>query len=202
LVGEKAGKKVQTGLSLYQPAEDKEQVVIYSPDWKSDPYEYITGASGTEWLKLQHKPVKDTVLGGLEIFVKDKIYPKGSGTGLSTMTANAAGADQYKNLVITAVASADMPVKVIFITADAVAYSTTVMVGKAQKQISIPLNSLQKDVAVLLPRPYPGFQAMTFSAPHTNPFQINQVEKIQLLLKGDAKQEFSIEIGNVRLDNQ
>jgi hypothetical protein len=199
LVGEKAGKKVQTGLSLYQPAEDKDQVVIYSPEWKSDPYEYITDASGTEWLKLQHKPVQDTVLGGLEIFVKDKIYPMVSGKRLSAATVSA---DHYKNLVITAVGSAEMPVKVIFITADAVAYSTTVVIGKEQKEISIPLNSLQKDVAVLLPRPYPGFQAMTFSAPHTNTFQINQVEKIQLLLKGDAKKEFSIEIGNIRLDNK
>ena len=197
LLDEESKGKVLSGLSLYQPAYDKDNVVVYSPDWKSDPYEYITDASGTEWLKLQHKPVKDPVLGGLEVFVKHKIYPKQTGIQLHTNAA-----DQYKSMVINVSASVEMPVKVICFTADAVAYSTTVMVGKEKKEISIPLNSLKKDVAVLLPRPYPGFQAMTFSAAQTAAFQINQVEKIQLLLKGDAKKEFSIEIGNIRLDNK
>jgi len=186
-----------TDLLLYNPVKDKDGVVIYSPEWKSDPYEYVTDASGMTWLKLQHKPVKDLLLGGFEVFVKNKI----NGNQIAETTAGK-DADQFKNIVISAAASVEMQVKIILINADAVAYSSIVKIGKEKKEISIPLSSFQKDASVLLPRPYPGFQALQFTGMQPGSFQLKQVEKMQVLLNGDAKNEFSVEIGNIRLANK
>jgi len=181
-----------SGRLIYHPAKDKDRVVVYSPDWKSDPYEYITDALGMVWLKLAHKPVKESLLGGFEVYVKDQI--NGISIGKDT--------DQYKNIVINAVASVEMPVKIILINADAVAFSTMVTIGTEKKEISIPLSGFQKDVPILLPRPYPGFQALQFISQQPGSFDLKNVEKMQVLLSGDAKTECSLEIGNIRLDNK
>lgn len=221
LVEPKSIAVIPPGLELYSPLKDKNRVVVYSPDWKSDPYEYVTDGSGMTLLKLQHKPVKDLVLGGFEVFVKDKINGKPSGktaasrkgvvTGKTAVArknavagksaAGRQGVAPYKNIVINAAASVEMPVKIILINADAVAYSSIATIGKEKKDISIPLSSFRKDASVLLPRPYPGFQALQFTSTQTATFQLKQVEKLQVLLQGDAKNEFSIEIGNIRLAN-
>jgi len=184
------------GMVLYQPAKDKDRVVIYSPEWKSDPYEYSSDAAGNTWLKLLHKPVEKPVLGGLEVFVKDKINIRAGAGNL----AKAIG--KMKSVVLTASASTAVPVKLILIDGNGQAFSTTVTLGAAKTAIRIPLTSFRKDAYVLLPRPYPGFQSMDFTVSQPGRLAIEGVEKIQVLLQGDAKNEFSVEIGNIVLDNK
>lgn len=176
---------------LYDPAKDREMVIVYSPDWKSDPYEYITSQTGKTLFKMQHKPSKKTVLGGLEVFIKNKIRQ----IPLKEI-------DQLKNIMISITASMETPVKITLVNADGAAYSKVVIAGKGSGEISIPINSFKRDTAILLPRPYPGFQELNFSAEQPTDLQLKHIEKIQLLLNGDATKEFSVEIGSIHLENK
>jgi hypothetical protein len=172
---------VSTSDIIYQPATDRNKITIYSPDWKGDSYEYINGSNGQLLLKLKHKPSASNTLGGLELYIKDKIT-----------------AEPYKSISVNAEADKPMPAKLILINADANAYSADLIIQNGR--IDIPLNTLKPDAFVLLPRPYPGFQSLIFSSGTKQIFRLNAIEKIQLLLKGDAKQEVSVTIGNIGLN--
>lgn len=202
LAGQSGIKFQQARLEIYNADADRDQVVIYSPEWKTDPYAYLKKQDGNTLLQLQHKPVTNGVLGGLEVFVKDKIklaYTAGSTAGSTDQFKHT---EPFNNLILTAGASVKTPVKIVLFTADGAAFSAVTAIGTAFAELQIPFSSFTKDTAVLLPRPYPGFQALTFSASGATKLQFKEVEKIQMLIKGDAAKEFSVEIGNIRLENK
>jgi hypothetical protein len=86
----------------------------------------------------------------------------------------------FNKLVIRARATGNAPgkAKLTFIDANAAAASTTVTISESFSNIEVPLNNLQPDSALLLPRPYPGFQPLWFKA--AADFKLQEVEKIQL----------------------
>jgi len=185
-------------LFLFNPAVDRELAIVYSPDWKTDPYEYVTAANGEPLLKMDHKAGEKSILGGLEVFVKKSM------NSLAKVTTGNSGRtikNSFKSISIRAVASVDLPVKIILINGDAVAYSCMVNVGKEMKAISVPLSSFKRDDYILLPRPYPGFQSMVFSNVQSQELRVEEIEKVQILLKGDTNTTFSIQIGKICLED-
>jgi hypothetical protein len=83
---------------------------------------------------------------------------------------------------------------------DANAYSALVKIDKQLKEIRVPLSSLKKDEMVLLPRPYPGFQAFSFRSPGNAAFRLDKIEKLQVTIPGQFQHKFSVQLGEVRLE--
>lgn len=175
-----------SSLKLYEPSTGRETATIYSPEWRSDTYQYVTGLQGELLLKLQHQ--FGNKAGGMEAFIKPAI------------TARQPELAGFKSLVIKAGADTAMSVKVTLVDEDANAYSTTLALGEQVKEITIPLNSFIKDEMILLPRPYPGFQPFTFKTNNSAPLQLAKVEKVQVSIPGVSHNKFSVQIGEIRLE--
>jgi hypothetical protein len=173
-------------LLLYQPAANRQTATIYSPEWKSDTYDYITGQQGQLLLNLQHQ--FGTKAGGMEAFIKP------------VLLANKAQLDGFNSIVVTAGADTAMTIKIILVDRDANAYSALINVDKQLKEIRIPIASLKKDEMVLLPRPYPGFQPFSFKSPGNAALTIEKVEKLQVVIPGQFQHKFSVQLGEVRLE--
>lgn len=173
-------------LQLYEPAANRETATIYSPEWRSDTYDYITGAEGKLLLNLQH--LFGEKAGGVEAFVKP------------VLALRKAELEKFKTIVVSAGADTVIDIKITFVDEDANAYSATVKIDKQFKEARIPLSSLKKDEFVLLPRPYPGFQAFTFKSPGDAGFKLDKVEKFQASIPGQFQHKFSVQLGEVRLE--
>jgi hypothetical protein len=172
-------------VQLYEPNADRETATIYSPEWKSETYEYITGLQDKVLLNIKHQFGKNA--GGLEVFVKQKLM------------ALKGVPDASRSIIINAAADTIMQLKVTLIDEDANAYSTIIKVDKQLKELKIPLSSFKKDEMILLPRPYPGFQAFTFKSPDNTSLRLNKVEKLQVAIPGQFQHKFSVQIGEIRL---
>ena len=84
------------------------------------------------------------------------------------------------------------------------AFAASVQAGPHWQEISIPIYQLQKAEALLLPRPYPGFQSLQFNSSETAPvFRWKDMEQLQLqilpLHPSQTNRDISIEIAWVRL---
>ncbi|MEO7211481.1 membrane or secreted protein [Mucilaginibacter sp.] len=174
------------GLQLYEPTANRETATIYSPEWKSDTYDYITGQQGKKVLDLKH--LSGAKAGGMEVFVKPALM------------AHKSYLQGYRSIIITAGADTVMDLKVTLVDEDANAYSAIVKIDKQLKEIRVPLSSLKKDEMVLLPRPYPGFQAFSFRSPGDAGLQIHKIEKLQVTIPGLFQHKFSVQLGEVRLE--
>jgi len=95
--------------------------------------------------------------------------------------------------------------RVALINQDAAAYATLVEVSADFKTIEIPLNSLQPDSSLLLPRPYPGFMPLWFKAGSFTGFKLPETDKLEITFNGDLNVErlgnaVGIEIESVWLE--
>jgi hypothetical protein len=70
--------------------------------------------------------------------------------------------------------------RIALVTADAHAFATAFSLKETYSDIEVPLSSLSADKALLLPRPYPGFMPLWFKAATDKPFDIRQLDKIEL----------------------
>jgi hypothetical protein len=174
-------------IMLYQAGEDSEDLVMYSPDWKTDPYQLVKETDGQQVLQLTHRPSLKPLLGGLEIFVKDK---------LQRSSAQAPGS--FKLLKISASATVNTAVKIVLFDADGGAYTVSAVITENDGELLVPLAAFKKGAAALLPRPYPGFQPLNFSAA-AGKLDLIKVEKLQILLNSNADKEFDIKIGKITL---
>lgn len=172
-------------VKLYSAARDKNNVIVYSPEWKTDSYEYVTNADGNLAISLNHKP-SNNELGGLELFVKDEIL------------THAANLGQYG--FISVKAAGNTPAKLVLIDADANAWSATINI--ANGTVKVPLSAFKPDSMVLLPRPYPGFQSLRFKSAAVSNFSLLNVERVQLLLAGDNAKAFNTIIEGISLETK
>jgi hypothetical protein len=107
----------------------------------------------------------------------------------------------FTKLVVKAKSSQDLSFTVSLINTDAQSFSTIVQAGAEFTEIMIPLNKLQLDSMLLLPRPYPGFQPLWFHASSTKPFDIKNIEKLEIRFnrEGLSTGNVSLEIASVWL---
>ncbi|MCD8741894.1 membrane or secreted protein [Mucilaginibacter roseus] len=172
-------------VQLYNAARDRDNVIVYSPEWKTDSYEYVTNTDGNLAISLNHKPSKNE-LGGLELFVKDEILTHAANLGqYSFITVNAAG---------------NTPAKLVLIDADANAWSAVINISDGI--VKVPLSAFKSDSLVLLPRPYPGFQTLKFKSGATANFSLKNMERVQLLLTGDNTKPFNVTIEGISLETK
>ncbi|MBE9583307.1 cellulase family glycosylhydrolase [Mucilaginibacter sp. JRF] len=172
-------------VKLYNAERDVDNVIVYSPEWKTDSYEYVTNKDGNLAISLNHKP-SNNELGGLELFVKDEIL------------TNAANLGQFS--FITVKAEGNMSAKIVLIDAEANAWSAAINIGNGI--VKVPLSAFKPDSLVLLPRPYPGFQSLRFKSAAISDFSLLNVEQIQLLLTGDNAKAYNTIIEGISLETK
>jgi hypothetical protein len=75
-------------------------------------------------------------------------------------------------------------IKVTLTDADGYSYSAPVPVDTVLRDLYVRLDSFVPDSALLLPRPYPGFQAMWFKGSgQTPPLRVADIQKVQVIIE-------------------
>jgi hypothetical protein len=175
-------------LLLYNAMADRQRTNVYNNDWKNNKVALVPGAEPRQ-LALQTTLGGSNQLMAWQYYFGDKI--PGRKENLSSFT----------KLVVKAKSSGDLSFTVSLINTDAQSFSTIVKAGAEFKEIMIPLNKLQLDSMLLLPRPYPGFQPLWFHASSTKPFDIKNIEKLEIRFnrEGLSTGNVSLEIASVWL---
>ncbi|MCC8410668.1 membrane or secreted protein [Mucilaginibacter sp. UR6-1] len=172
-------------IQLYNATRDRENVIVYSPEWKTDSYEYVTNEDGNLAIDISHKP-SGNGLGGLELFVKDNI------------SAYAVNINNYQYINVKA--TGNVAAKLVLIDADANSWSATINLPGGI--VKVPLSAFRPDSMVLLPRPYPGFQALAFKQSTGSSLSLPDIERVQLLLIGDNAKPANLIIEGISLETK
>ena len=184
-----------SSLSLFDPTTDRNQTIIYSTDFKNNTVDYTTGERANQLSlkatvgKSNQKP--DFPL-GVQFYFRDKI--KGRLSELPTFT----------KLVVRATGADSLRLKISLVGSSGAAYSTNLTLYGRAARIEIPVSNLVNDDALLLPRPYPNFQALAFQAPSV-PFDISAIEKIEIqvgqaIKRGGAEKSANLLLESIRLE--
>jgi hypothetical protein len=178
-------KIVSQKLSLYRPGKDMELLNVYSPSWNTDPYVLKKDSLGVSLLNLKHKPNSAAAMGGIQVFVKDKMFKQAT--------------DGFDEISISSRVNRDLPITITLIDEDANAFSAEVILLKNIAEQRISLADFKASDFVLLPRPYPSFQPLRFQSQKQGLLKLNRLERIQLMLKGAASNLYAVDIYDISL---
>jgi hypothetical protein len=173
----------ESPLELFNATMDRNGIVLYNPDWRNNTVEYISTDIPRQ-LALKTAVNKPGTM-GWQYFFAEKI--SGRRNELSKFT----------KLVVRARSPQDAKVKLSVITTDADAFSTSIQLSNQWQDIEIPLNYLQPDSFLLLPRPYPGFLPLHFKSSGARPLDITNAEKLELSFGDGAP--ITVEVASVWL---
>ncbi|WP_345165748.1 cellulase family glycosylhydrolase [Nibribacter koreensis] len=158
-------------LELFNATHDR-QLFVFPNLWKSDERQLLSSQQpGQLILRLTAKelPLEEQTM-GLQHYIGDKLQGR-----VSELAS-------FKKLVIRlkSTTGTAIPIKVNLISHQATGFSAQVSAGTAFQDIEIPLQTLQPDAFMLLPRPYPGFHPFWFTGKSSQAFNLKDVEKLQL----------------------
>ena len=173
---------------LFDGTDHNQNVVVYAPDWDTDPYQFVK-EHGRYVLSLKHKPSGKGQRGGMQVNVSHLL--KAYGTKLPT----------FKDIAIRLKGLKPSAAKLILVDEDANAASASIVVGTSRNELQLSLKTLKPDHFMLLPRPYPGFQARYFDNKSRSGFDIRKLDKVQILLEGDDL-ENEVQIESIKLINK
>jgi hypothetical protein len=175
---------------LFDPAKDRNNLMIYNPDWRNNSLEYITTNTPGELILKATNQSSDKKGMGFQYYFKDKIAGR-------TEDLNA-----FNKLIIKGRSSSGtVPVTISLITEDAEAFSTTISLTDSFNEFEIPLSTLKKGSFLLLPRPYPHFLPLYFNSVSKQPFNLGDTKRIEIRFaenKTDGE-NLVIEIGQIYL---
>ncbi|MEO6038948.1 MAG: membrane or secreted protein, partial [Saprospiraceae bacterium] len=186
----------QSDLELYNAGADRGTVNLFTPrGWRPKAVEYLTTEhSGQLALQMSIEQLPERQVMGLQYFCGQKMAERKSELGA------------FQKLVLQARTdnAAPVQVRVSLITTTGVAWFATVQVNGGWQPIEIDLSSLQPGAEVLLPRPYPGFQPLWFLPDQPDDFDLQQVEKVEIMIGPDYRpdmfnQAYNLEIESLRL---
>jgi hypothetical protein len=181
-----------TPLQLFNALTDRTALSLYNPDWRNYTISYVAGDKPGQ-LNMKTTVAKPGAgqQTGWQLYVADKLRARQTELSL------------FNKIVIRANTTSSEPVimKVSLISSAGAAFSATIKPGNEMKDIEIPLSSLVVDSSLLLPRPYPGFLPLKFKAAASQPFNIGDVDKIEVMFMHDANlsKAYSTEIESVFL---
>lgn len=186
----------ETGrLEILNPTVDRPDV--YTGFRRGFQSVYIPGEQpGRLNLKLSATELAGDHTMGLQQFIGHKLNGRSSELGSS-----------LNKLVIRAKTNEKEPVKAMIklINKEGVAFSSFITLSNVFTDIEIPTDQLNIHTALLLPRPYPGFQSLNFKPSSNNvAFAWSDIEKLEItigseLTEVDFKKPYSIEIESVWL---
>ncbi|OKL40342.1 cellulase family glycosylhydrolase [Pontibacter flavimaris] len=165
-------------LALFNPSRDQD-LFIYPNLWRENERQFITSQQpGQLILRLtSEEPPQEGVM-GIQLFVQDKL--KGRESEL-------AGFDKLVLRARSATGEA-VQAKITLITSGAAAFSASVKLSATRQDFEIPINSLKPASFILLPRPYPGFHPFWFTPSAAAPFNLSDVEKLEVTISGNGSQ--------------
>lgn len=132
---------------------------------------------------------------GLQLYVGDKLKYR-----LPEISA-------YRKVVVRARLQSGQSgkLRLALTNADASTYATSVELADQFKNIEIPLSAFKPDSSLLLPRPYPGFQSLSFKASSFGGLDISKLDKLEItagngLGADQYNKPFGIEVESVTLE--
>lgn len=184
-------------LELYDPANDR--TVYMLPNFRRGfQTSYAAGSNtGNMVLKLAITEMQNDEVMGFQTFIGSKLKPRNSEAG------------SFDKIVVRARTNNTQPVnlKITLVNKNGFAFGAVISITDNFKDIELPLANLKPDSAVLLPRPYPGFQPLYFKSSAANElFNLNDIEKMQLTISPSFQpannKTYSFEIESVKLDKR
>jgi len=181
-------------LTLFSATDDAARVVPWIPDWRSFTITYPATGEGRQ-LALQATMLApgSSSLMGFQVFVGDRVHGFGE------------AASQIRTLALRARSPQGRALRIALIDRNGAAWSTIVAPGAESRTVSVPLTAFRPDSALLLPRPYPGFQPLWFRARGETTLQPAAIDKLEITFGQDlpAGSETSQQVGIewVRFDN-
>jgi hypothetical protein len=164
-------------IELFNPFADRTPW-IYPSFRRNFQASYTTGElPGQLILRLNTGALNGDHIIAMQQFIGDKL----KGKGLEE------GADVH--LFVRARTAENRPVKakVTLTNADAVSWSSFIMLTDQFTDIEVPLTGLAEDAALIMPRPYPGFLPLQFKAAGSGRnFKLSEIEKIEISVGSDA----------------
>jgi hypothetical protein len=184
-------------LQLFNPTVDR-SAQIYPGFRRGFQSSYVTGAMPGQLLfRLSATELSGDHTIGFRYYFGDKLQGR-----ISEINS-------FDQLIVRARTDETRPVKAkITVTdKDAFSFSTFITLSNSLQDIVVPLNNLIPDSALLLPRPYPGFLPLWFKASGTSPFNLANIEKIQITIgtelnEAELKKSYSLEIESIWLEKK
>ncbi len=164
-------------ISLFNATTDQDKTNTYVPEAaKQAKIQWVGGSvSGQLTLRMSTLTVQQNQVLGMQLYVGDKINNRISDLpGVAKIV-----------IKVRATAATTAKFRVALINQDAAAYATSAEVSTDFKMIEIPLNSLQPDSCLLLPRPYPGFMPLWFKAGSFTGLKLPDIDKLEITFNSD-----------------
>jgi len=183
-----------SSLELYRPANDRTVYVL--PNFRRGfQSSYVSGTNtGNIVFKLSITEMQNNEVMGLQTFIGDKIKSRISES------------NSFDKIILRAktAASQTVNVKITLVNKNGSAFASTISITDNFQDIELSLANLKSDSALLMPRPYPGFQPLYFKSSAVNEtFNLADVEKIEITtspsLHSSNNKTYSFEIESVRL---
>ncbi|MBJ6108044.1 cellulase family glycosylhydrolase [Hymenobacter sp. BT523] len=169
-----------TPLPLFAASRDQEQIEargVANNAWT----DYVTTPAGTLALRLVQgppragQPAATGPVASLRAFFGDK---------LAGRQADLAG---FTEVVVRARSSQPgARAKVTLTTRDAVTYSAPLPLGTELQDVRLPLSAFRPDALLLMPRPYPGFNALQYQPASAPAFRLSEAEVLQVVWESGA----------------
>ncbi|MFI5187176.1 MAG: membrane or secreted protein [Chitinophagales bacterium] len=182
-------------LEIFDPTHDR-NVRIYPPFKRGFQTNYITATEpGQLILKLSANGSSDDPTIGFQFYFADKLKGRES--------------EAFDKLIIKARTAETQPLKakITLTNKDAFSFSANITLTANFQNIEVPLNDFVPDSELLLPRPYPGFLPLWFTASGMSLFKLSDMEKIQVTIGTDApssefKRPYSLEVESIWLEKR
>jgi len=184
-------------LEIFNPTTDK-SVRTYSGLRRGFQTSYITGTEPGQLLwRLFASELSGTHTFGFDHHFADKL--KGRTSELNS----------FDKLVIRARTTESQPVKakITLLNKDALAFSGFITLTNIFQDLEVGFDKLVPDSFLLLPRPYPEFMPLWFKPSGTSPFNLGDIEKIQVTIGSDLtaeelKKAYSLELQSIWLEKK
>jgi hypothetical protein len=183
-----------SSLELYDPSVDRTVSVL--PNFRRG-FQTAYGSgenSGHLVFKLSITDMQADEVMGFQHYVGDKLKQR------------SAELNSFDKIVVRAKTASTQPIniKLILVNKNGAAFSATCTLSADFQDVEVPLSNFKTDAALLIPRPYPGFQPLYFKSSANNEiFKPGDIEKIQVTtspsLQSSNSKSYNFEIESVKL---
>ncbi len=183
------------GMELFNPTHDR-AISSYPNFRKGFQTNFITGEKPEQLiLSMKTNDLSGVRIMGFQFSFVDKLKGR-----IGEM-------DSFDKLIIRArsASTKTLKAKVALIFSDGSAVSSFVALSNEFKDAAIPIESFVLDSALLLPRPYPGFQPLLFKVNRSgNKIDLTKAERIEVTIgagipSSELKEPFNLEVESIWL---
>ncbi|UII19345.1 cellulase family glycosylhydrolase [Fulvivirga ligni] len=177
-----------TPVVLFDAAQEK-PITVYPNLWSANERSIQTTSTPNELsLRLSSATDKSETL-GFQTFIRNEIKNQTDKDSFSSITIKGRTSDGKK-----------LPIQITLITKDGYAFSASTVLNDKLESHSVNFEAFKASKYLLLPRPYPGFHPLWFTASGQAELKLTDVEKLEIrTIEDDSKEIKTIEIATVLL---